>query len=163
MQEVLRTDASGLPIRQYMNWNAGLSEKGELARFDEVVALLDSEHCPELLPTGEMLLRLHWRPLSRTAGSLKSFVHAYGAFNAASGSSLWTQADQYPQGGRLDTVNWTRDEVFRDIYYLYTGSLADGTYEFRVGWYEPSSGRRLGLADGSDSFALCAVEFANTN
>ena len=39
MQEVLRTDASGLPIRQYMNWNAGLSEKGELDRFGEVVAL----------------------------------------------------------------------------------------------------------------------------
>ncbi len=161
-QEVLLTDASGLPIRQYMSWRVDLSDKGILARFDEAVALLDGDNCPDLLPTDEMILRLNWQPLSRTAAPLKTFVHAYGASDASSGSTLWTQADQYPQGGRLDSVNWTTGDEFRDIYYLPSQGMIDGTYEIRVGWYDPSDGRRLGLADGSDSYSLCTVEFGNS-
>ena len=102
MQEVLSTDAAGLPIRQYMNWDAPADIGGELARFDKAVALLAGENCPALLPTGEFVLRLYWMPLSQTAASLKTFVHVYGAFNAATGSALWTQDDQFPQEGRLD-------------------------------------------------------------
>ncbi len=163
MQEVLSTDAAGLPIRQYMSWDAPADIGDELARFDEAVALLAPENCPMLLPTGEFVLRLYWMPLSRTAGSLKTFVHAYGEFNAATGSALWTQVDQFPQEGRLDSTTWAIGVAFRDVYYMPAQDLARGRYEVHVGWYDPVSGKRLELPDGSDSFALCSVEIGGAN
>ncbi len=163
MQEVLSTDAAGLPIRQYMNWDAPADIGGELARFDKAVALLAGENCPALLPTEEFVLRLYWMPLSQTADSLMTFVHVYGAFNAATGSALWTQDDQFPQEGRLDSTTWVAGAAFRDVYYMPIQDLARGDYEVHVGWYDPASGNRLELPDGSDSFALCSVEAGRAN
>ena len=162
MQEVLHTDAAGLPIRQYMSWDAPADIDVELARFDETVALLDAENCPRRLPTGEYALRLHWRPLSQSAAAMKTFVHVYGAPKPVTGSSLWTQADKFPQDGRLDSTAWTAGEVYRDVYYLPGRGLAAGSYDIHVGWYEPESGQRLELPDGSDSFALCSIDLGHT-
>ena len=158
LQEVLRTDVAGLPIRQYRNWTVLQRFDAELARFAGAVALLAVEDCPQRLPTGEWQLQLIWQPLSTTARPLKTFAHAYGAFNPAAGSRLWTQDDQFPQEGRLDSTTWQLDAAFRDVYYLPAEHLAAGLYEIRVGWYDPVSGERLPLTDGSDSFALCTVE-----
>ena len=52
MQEVLRTDASGLPIRQYMPWAISDSFDSEVARFDETVSLLSYETCGDMMPSG---------------------------------------------------------------------------------------------------------------
>ena len=158
MQEVLDTDAAGLPIRQYQHWRVSDATLGELARFDEIVALLDYESCDDLLPSGMKLLRVYWRPLTQSPQALKSFVHVYGPEAGASGWGLRSQDDQYPQAGRLDATTWARPGLFREVYYLPVSSLDAGRYEIRIGWYEPDSGERLLLADGSDSFALCVFE-----
>ncbi len=160
MQEVLHTDASGLPIRQYQHWSVSDAPLGELARFDGIVALLGYDSCNDPLPSGELLLRVYWRPLAQSLQPLKSFVHVYGPEAGAAGRGLRTQDDQYPQEGRLDATTWAHKGVFREVYYLPVSSLDEGRYEILIGWYEPDSGERLLLADGTDSFALCAFEIA---
>ncbi len=158
MQEVLRADAAGLPIRQYQHWTVPAVFDGEMARFADTVALMRAESCIEHLPGGEMLLRLYWRPLARSKQPLKSFVHVYGSEVKTSPNKLWTQADQYPQAGRLDSTTWEDAGVFREIYYLPASTMVAGAYELRTGWYDPDSGQRLSLADGADSFPLCSFE-----
>lgn len=155
MQAVLRTNASGLPIWQFMRWSTLPEESRELARFGGVVALLAGDNCPSLLPSGELLLRLHWKPVARALTSLKTFVHVYGELDDLSGSALWTQDDQYPQDGRLDAQTWTPGEVYRDIYYLPLNEFGAGDFEIQVGWYDPTNSSRLHLTDGSDSLTLC--------
>ncbi len=158
MQEVLSTDAAGLPVRQYRHWAVSADGLPEMARFGEVVALLDVENCPVYLPSGELHLQLIWRPLSRSVNSFKTFVHAYGATGDSSGATLWTQADKYPQDGRLDSAKWMANAVFRDVYYLPASNLAAGDYEILVGWYDSVSGRRLTLPGGDDAHTLCTME-----
>ena len=160
MQEVLDTDASGLPIRQYMRWDAPVDIGDELARFDNAVALLASGNCPARLPTGEYVLLLNWLPLTKTAHSLKTFIHAYGPLNHVADSALRSQDDKYPQNGRLDSADWIAGSAFRDVYYLPGQALGQGSYEIHVGWYDPVSGERLVLAAGGDSFTLCTLEIA---
>lgn len=163
LQEVLLTDTSGLPVRQYKEWTMRQQFERALARFGDAVALLDHELAPDPLPTGEILLWIYWKPLSRTEHSLKSFVHLYGDVNPATGSTLWSQDDQYPQEGRLDSRSWDAGGVYRDVYYLPAGDLADGGYQISVGWYDPASGARLALAGGSDSYALDSVQIARAS
>ena len=160
LQEVLLTDTSGLPVKQYMDWTIRQQFDRELASFGDAVALLGHELAPDPLPTGELLLWIYWKPLARTEHSLKSFVHVYGDVNPATGSALWSQDDQYPQEGRLDSKRWNAGRVYRDVYYLPAGDLADGEYQISVGWYDPASGARLALAEAGDAYALDSVQFA---
>ena len=153
MQEALRTNAAGMPVRQYLPRavNAG----GEaLATFGGIASLLRYNFFPEPLPTGEWLLWLEWLPLARSQRPLKTFAHVYGATNPATGGSLWTQADQYPQAGALDTTDWAPGAAFRDVFYLPAAGLPAGEYALHVGWYDESTGARLRTDSGEDSFLL---------
>ena len=160
LQEVLRSDAAGLPIRQYMEWSVPNAFEGQLAQFGNVVALLGFEFSSDPTPSGELLLWVYWKPISTTAVSLKSFTHIYGDFNPASGSRLWSQHDKFPQDGRLDTGLWQAGTVYRDVYYLPTEKLEEGNYQLSVGWYDPIGGERLLLSDGSSAYFLDAVDYA---
>lgn len=159
LQEVLRTDASGLPALQFMEWSVDGRSATQTAVFGESVALLGHELFPDPLPTGELLLWLYWKPLARTERPLKSFAHVYGEQNPITGGALWAQDDQFPQRGRLDSTSWEIGKVFRDVYYLPTASMLDGDFQVSVGWYDPTSGRRLLLPDDSDSLALETLRF----
>lgn len=156
MQAVMQTDAAGLPILQFMPWN--VAEPGAVvARYGAVVALLAGEHCPLALPGGDWLLRLHWRALGQSAGSLKLFAHVYDA-PGREGRSLLAQDDHFPQAGRLDSRTWRPNEVFRDVIVLPMAALGPGSYEIRVGWYDPLDGARLPLANGGDAHVICRLE-----
>ncbi len=159
MQPVTLSDVSGLAIRQYMEWTVLEADAIPLASFGGVVDLLDYRFFDDPLPTGELLLRVYWRPLAVTQSSLKSFVHVYGDANPETGRVLWAQDDQFPQSGRIDSRSWTPAQVFRDVYYLPAGTLQDGSYELRLGWYEPVSGDRLLTDAGSDSFLLQGFDY----
>ena len=154
LQGVLLTDTDGLGIRQYKEWHAVGQDMTTRARFGNVVELVSYRLFGEPLPTGEILLWAYWRPIGRTEQPLKSFAHLYGGINPASGTTLWTQADQFPQYGRKDSVNWELLEVFRDVFYLPAVSLDGGHYDMSLGWYDPGSGERLLVRDGTDTFTL---------
>ena len=160
LQQVMRTDAAGLPARQFMEWSTPREFAGDMVQFGDTVALLGYDFFPAPTPTGELLLWLYWQPLSITERSLKSFAHVYGAAKTGAGNALWSQDDQFPQGSRLDSTSWKIDEVFRDVYYLPARDLEEGDYQISVGWYDPVDGGRLRSADGSDSFALENFRFA---
>lgn len=159
MQPVTHSDASGLAIRQYKEWTVLDNGATPLASFGGAVDLLDYRFFDEPLPTGELLLRVYWRPLAVTGSPLKSFAHIYGESNPETGAILWAQDDQFPQSGRIDSSSWAPAEVFRDVYYLPAESLQDGSYELRLGWYDPTSGDRLLTDAGSDSFLLQDFDF----
>lgn len=160
LQEVLRTDTAGLPISQYMEWSVPDAFEGELAQFGDAVSLLGFEFSSEPTPSGELLLWVYWKPISETAVSLKSFAHIYGVINPASGNTLWSQHDKFPQDGRLDTRHWQTGTAYRDVYYLPTENLEVGKYQLSVGWYNPVDGERLLLSDGKSAYVLDAVDYA---
>ncbi len=160
LQEVMRADVAGLPVRQFMEWTPAGDLTSEWSRFGDAVALLGFEFFPEPLPSDELLLWLYWLPLSRTEQSLKSFAHLYGAAKPDTGSPLWSQDDQLPQGGDIDSRSWQIGAVFRDVYYLPAEELPDGDYQISVGWYDPVTSQRLTLAKGADSIVLAAFRFS---
>lgn len=159
MQPVTLSNASGLAIRQYKEWSVLEVGAIPLTSFESAVDLLDYRFFDDPLPTGELLLRVYWRPLAITENSLKSFVHIYGATNPTTGGVLWAQDDQFPQSGRIDSRSWAPAAVFRDVYYLPAETLQDGSYELRLGWYDPISGERLLTDAASDSFLLQGFDY----
>lgn len=155
-QEVMRTDVDGLPVRQYQSRQVEPSDT-PLASFAGLVSLLRYEFHPEPLPSGEWLLWLDWQPLSHSQRALKTFIHVY-ALGAAGQAELVTQADQYPQAGRLDSSSWDLKAPFRDVVYLPAAGIAAGAYEIRIGWYEEATGERLRVEQGADAYTLLVFQ-----
>ncbi|MCY4146699.1 MAG: glycosyltransferase family 39 protein [Chloroflexi bacterium] len=152
-QEVLRTQAAGMPVRQYRSRQVE-SGGAPLANFAGIVSLLGYTFHPEPLPSGEWLLWLDWQPLSRSARALKTFAHV-AALDAGGLGELATQADQVPrQAGGLDSSDWDLQMPFRDVLYLPAAGIAAGQYEIRIGWYEEATGERLRTEQGADVYAL---------
>jgi hypothetical protein len=160
MQRVRLSSASGLGIRQYKNWDISetYSNTG-ITQFDELIALVDYQLYETPLPTGEIVLWLYWRPLSHTATPHKSFVHLIGDINPDTGSPLWSQDDQFPQDGRLDSTSWELNAVYRDVYYLPAESLQNGDYQILVGWYNPETNTRINTEKNTDTFQLTQLSY----
>jgi len=160
MQQVRLSSASGLGIRQYMSWNiAEIIPDISLVTFDDTVELIGYQLFSDPLPTGEIVLWLYWRPLQQSDKSLKSFVHLIGAFNPVTSGPLWSQDDQFPQEGRLDTMTWQPDVIYRDVYYLSADGLQTGDYQILVGWYNPEDNTRLITDDSNDAYTLTALQY----
>jgi len=155
MQLVRLSNASGLGIRQYKSWTVTDVDKADiLVEFEDTIELIGYRLFDEPLPTGELVLWLYWRPLSRRDTSLKSFVHLAGNTNPTTGSPLWSQDDQFPQEGRLDSATWETGQIYRDVYYLPADDLDNGTYQILVGWYVPETNSRLTTSTDADSYPL---------
>ena len=154
MQPVLMTNASGLAILQFKSWAIPTDDESRLARFGDIVELVDYQFFDDPLPTGELLLWVEWRPLARSEKPLKSFIHVNGAFNPASGTALWAQDDKYPQDGRINSTAWPISTIYREVYYLPSDALDDGEYELIVGWYDPGLGIRLLTEENQDNHFL---------
>jgi len=158
MQLVREGQADDLKFRQYMRWEVSADELAPqpLANFDSSIELLGSQtHLPPN-PTGNLTIWLYWRPQNQTDVPLKVFVHLIGEINPATGTPLWSQDDQYPQDGRISTIHWTSDEIYRDVYTLPLGSVTTGTYEIHIGFYNPETNTRLPVGD-SDSYLLTTI------
>lgn len=156
-QEVLRTHADGMPVRQYRSRQVEASD-APLTSFAGMVSLLRYVFQPEALPSGEWLLWLDWQPRSHSARPLKTFVHVY-ARGATGQGELVTQADQYPQAGRLNSSSWDLHAPFRDVIYLPADGIAAGAYELRIGWYEEATGERLRTERGADAHTLLRFQY----
>ena len=127
-----------------------------LAAFEDTAQIVGVRVFAPPEPTGELTLWVYWRPISTTAAPLKVFVHLTGA-PAPSGSSIWSQDDQFPQNGRINTTDWSADTVYRDVYTLPTQSLPPGEYTLAIGLYNPETGARVTLADGSDHYTIGTI------
>ncbi|NDJ61194.1 MAG: hypothetical protein GYB67_08725, partial [Chloroflexi bacterium] len=161
-QLVRSTEVNAIPVRQYMPLAARSDEISTepLAVFGDLVELVGVHVPPTPDPSGDLPVRLYWQPLRTADRSYKIFLHLIGAPDAATGSPLWSQDDQFPQDGRVDTQSWQNGEVVRDVYSLPIADVPAGRYDLVVGFYDPATLERLrviaptdGLVEG-DSFTI---------
>jgi hypothetical protein len=154
MQLVRLSNASGLGIRQYKNWDVDSTKyESVLTTFDNSISLVGFELFSETLPTGEIVLWVYWKPTAQTNMALKSFVHLVGD------DGLMAQDDQFPQDGRLDATKWETEVIYRDVYYLPTDDLDSGDYQILLGWYNPADATRLNTVFGQDSYILTNMTY----
>jgi hypothetical protein len=155
-QPVFNQWADGLRVQQYRSWVAdereltGLPAVGTLPGLVEVRA---ARLLPPILPGGEVTLWLYWQPTGQSAEPLRVFVHLIGATNPATGTPLWAQDDGPPQDGRLSTDSWAVGALYRDVYQVPLAGVPPGTYELRIGFYDPVSGQRVLTGDGDSLLA----------
>ena len=129
------------------------------ATFDDCIELYgyDVEPPPESTLHGgqELHCTLYWRALAEMATSYKVFVHLEGEDGKVRG-----QADSVPLAGKAPTNGWMTGEVLKDHYSLVVpAALPPGQYRLVVGLYEPETGRRMALGDGSgDSLVLTVLQ-----
>jgi mannosyltransferase len=158
MQLVRRLKIGTLPVQQFMDWSVKPDEieDAPLATFGDVVELVGAQILMPPEPIGELTVWLYWHPLQSTENALKIFVHLTGGINPAAGTPLWTQDDQFPQDERINSESWS--EVFRDVYTLPLNGVPAGSYTLLVGLYDPQTGERILLEDGSDHAVIGTVD-----
>lgn len=158
LQLVRETRIAGLPVRQFMRYDVLPTEIASvpLAIYAERIELVGMRIL-EPTPSNELPVWLYWRPTAQTGVSLTAFVHLVGAPNPETGSPLWSQDDHPPQNGRLSTDQWQPETTYRDIFVLPLEGVLAGTYSLYIGWYDPETGERLLLPDGSDAYQIDGI------
>ena len=92
-------------------------------------------------------LAFDWLASAAPARDYTLFVH----LSDASGKVV-AQADGPPQGGAFPTGLWEAGDRIVDRHVLRDAPA--GRWRLTIGWYEPISGQRLPLANGSDELDL---------
>jgi hypothetical protein len=161
MQRVRSTQIAGLLVEQYMSWDVIENDYTgvALAEFGDIAELAEVEVFPMTEPTGELTVWVYWRALRGSDTPLKVFVHLIGATNPVTGSPLWTQDDQYPQDGRISTMDWTPEIIYRDVYSLPVSDVPAGEYRLEIGFYDPETSERLPV-NGGDTYTIRSVQLS---
>lgn len=154
MQLIQADSVAGLSARRYSPWQVAASElpPGSGAQFGSVAQLLGVRVLDQPTAADELVLLAYWQPLASAPTDLKVFVHLVPA--AAPTAAPAAQDDQLPQDGRISARGWSGSGRFRDIYTLALKPLPAGTYSLFIGLYDPETGARVPLADGSDSYHI---------
>jgi len=101
----------------------------------------------------------YWRCLIETSANLRIFVHIT---NAA--GQMAYQQDHWPLGGRLPVREWKNGDIVRERYVVeLPGSLPEGEYQLRLGWFDPLRGTRLpvlspGVSDQEDRAPVATIQ-----
>jgi hypothetical protein len=158
LQLARETSIAGLPVRQFLGWELLPEEISEetLADFGTVALRGIRIFTPE--PNHTLTIWLYWQAQRQSESSLKVFVHMAGGVNPVTGTPLWSQDDQYPQNGRIDSQSWGIGSIYRDIYTLPLDGVAAGNYSLLVGFYNPETNERLLLTDGTDAYTIGQFE-----
>jgi len=121
------------------------------ARWSNGLRLVGVDGVPgQFTPGEEVKLRLVWTTDRPPVQDYTVFVHLVGP-----GGATVAQSDRAPEGGFYPTSGWDVGEQVKDLYSLtLPDELTAGEYQLLVGWYQPESGERLLLEDGSDAFVL---------
>jgi hypothetical protein len=83
---------------------------------------------------------LYWQADGAAPLSYKVFVHLLG-----SSGRVAAQIDDFPLGGQRPTTSWRPGEVLVDRYDVpLPPGLPAGRYTLEVGFYDPTTGARLG-------------------
>ncbi len=97
------------------------------------------------------MCRLYWQTERPIEHDYKVFVHL------VKDGPPPAQHDAEPDLGGFPTSTWQEGEIIRDRHPLHLpADLPEGTYSLHVGWYDPATGERLTLPDGTDAFVLPA-------
>jgi hypothetical protein len=90
---------------------------------------------------------LYWQALRRMDTSYKFFLHV---IDPSTGEPI-AQIDYLPDNWSYPTNWWEADEYISDVVTIPLSELPPGSYEIRLGIYDPDSGERLNVttADGT--------------
>lgn len=98
-----------------------------------------------LVPGESLDLTLFWAPRGRPSGDYTVFVHLLD-----SQEQIQSQADSPPRAGQYPTSIWDAGEVIADLHTISLGpDLPAGEYRLAIGLYDPETGERVGIVDGS--------------
>jgi hypothetical protein len=110
---------------------------------------------------GRLRVVLYWQAAGPASTNYRSFVH----LDAATDQRTWAGSDNYHPGdvtaqNELPTLTWDADHYVRDEHVIRVPAHAPpASFELRAGLYDPDTGRRLPLADGSgDTIRLQDVQ-----
>ncbi len=114
------------------------------AHLADMATLLGYGPLPADLQPGETFtLTLYWRADALIDRSYTVFVHLVGPDD-----HIYAQQDSVPVEWTRPTAGWFPAEFIRDEYRLTVDPAApSGTYQIRVGWYDPHTGRRVPAVD----------------
>lgn len=108
-------------------------------------------------PGGVVPLTLFWRSRQPVAQNLKVFIHLLDAEG-----KLVAQRDSDPVNGVRPTLTWTAGESIVDRHgVLLPEGLAAGEYQLVLGLYDPATGQRLPVIDGSQAPAEDLLRVGN--
>lgn len=92
-------------------------------------------------------ITLYWQSAALLNESLNLFVQVVD-----DSDQIVALTDGVPLEGLRPTTSWDMDEVVATTH-LFEG-LEEGTYQVRVGWYQPRTGQRVQLNEEGDSIFL---------
>ena len=122
------------------------------ARLGEAVTL---EGFAWQLDRGMLQVTLRWSSDTLLDADYTVFVHLV---DPEEGDRLVGQGDAPPLEGRWPTLLWLPGITLDDVHTIpLSGDLSPGTYHLLVGLYDPKTGQRLLLPDGSDSVRLAGI------
>ena len=133
------------------------------AQFEHGITLLGYDLGESTFQPGEAIpLTLYWQGAGPIGQQYKVFTHVLGeVYNINSNNFLWGQQDNEPENGRRPTTTWRTNEIIRDAYAIPLDPLAPpGLYQIEIGLYDPVTGIRLLLDDGSDHRILTTIRVA---
>ena len=105
-------------------------------------------------------LTLRWTTDGYPDADYTVFVHLVPVED---GGQAVAQGDAPPLGGRWPTSLWRPGVALDDEHTIpLPADLPPGSYRLRVGLYEPQTGRRLLLPDGSDALLLTTLALPST-
>jgi hypothetical protein len=96
-----------------------------------------------------LLLNLYWSPINPVPLDYTLFIHLTDP-----AETVVAQADGPPVSGLYPTSFWDAGEQIFDRRQIPLTDLPAGTYQIRLGWYDPTSGQRLLWPDNPEGFIV---------
>jgi hypothetical protein len=119
------------------------------AQFGESLALIGGDFLETALQPGQTLAyTLHWQVIDSIARDYTVFNHLLDAEG-----HMIAQHDSMPQVNQYPTSLWDPGEIVVDPHVIsLPKELEPGVYTLRVGLYEPGTGQRLNVDDGTHDY-----------
>jgi len=117
------------------------------AQFGDLATLLGINLTPT--PTHPLTPTLLWRAERETPTSYRVFIHLVDG----SGQIL-AQSDGEPANWTRPTTGWLPGEIISDAHTLDLSAVPAGTYQLKIGLYDPLGGGRVPLPDGETAVTL---------
>ncbi len=123
-------------------------------RFSDCLTLEDAWSRQSAFAGDWFYVVLRWSLRCAPRTGYKVFVHVRDAEG-----TVRFQSDRLPLNPLLPMQRWTLHHAYRDAHAMVVPSdVPPGRYTVFIGAYDPDSGQRLRLEDGSDSLAIASVE-----
>jgi len=112
--------------------------------FNQQISLIGYD--PPLIKTDTLTVTLYWQALADRLPSLTRFAQLVGP-----GPQVYGQNDSAPDNGQYSTRFWQENEyVVETVTFPLNPDRPAGEFTLHIGFYEPSSGKRLPVVTGGD-------------